>query len=67
MYVLGEAYMDCGQLVVGAPRDKKKPFIVSTKSEEELIKTKKSSANLQLIGGIVCAVIGVIAVITQFL
>lgn len=63
MYALGEVYMNCGQLYLGPPRDSSKPFIVTTKSEEELIKNKKNSAMTNLVGGIVGIAIGVIFVI----
>ncbi len=63
LYVLGEAYMENGQIYIGQPREKSKPFIVTTKSEEELVKNKESAAKFQLFGGIASAVIGVILII----
>jgi hypothetical protein len=66
LYVLGEAYMEGGQIIVGQPRDKSKPFIVTTKSEEELVNSKEKVVKLNLFGGIGCAVLGVIMIIVQF-
>lgn len=66
LYVLGEAYMENGQIYVGPPRDKSKPFIVTTKSEEELVKSKQSAAKMNLFGGIASAVVGVIMIIVYF-
>lgn len=63
LYVLGEAYLENGQIVIGPPRDKSKPFIVTTKSEEELVKSKESAVKMNLFGGIACAVIGLIMII----
>ena len=59
LYVIGEAFLSGGEIHIGKPKDPKKPFIVSTKSEEELIDTSDRNALLSLVGGIAAAVIGV--------
>ena len=64
LYLLGDAYMNAGQLTFGKPTEKGKQYIVTAKSEEELVSSKESSKKAALIGGIACAVIGVIMIIT---
>lgn len=64
LYVLGQAVEDGGELTVAKPsKDKDVEYIVSTKSEEELIKGAESSAKMSLYGAIALAVIGVILII----
>mgnify|MGYP000524530011 CR=1 FL=1 len=63
LYVLGEAYLQSGELYIGKPLDGKKPFIVSVKSEAELIESNKFASTLSLVGGIVLAVLGVFVMI----
>jgi hypothetical protein len=45
------------------PKDNKQNFIVSVKSEEELVKDADSAAKGSLIGLIVCAVLGIASII----
>lgn len=66
LYVLGEAYMNCGQLFIGPPREKGKSFIVSTKSEEELIKNKKNSKMMAIVLGCAAIVIGIAMIVMNF-
>lgn len=66
LYLLGDAYMNAGTLTFGKPTEKGKQFIVTAKSEEELVSTKQSSQKMSLIGGIACAVIGLIIMISGF-
>lgn len=63
LYLLGDAYMNAGELTFGKPTEKGKQYIVTAKSEEELVSSKESSKKALLIGGIVCAVIGVVTII----
>lgn len=63
LYVLGEAYMMAGKLYIGPPKDSKKPFICTTKSEDQMLKQTQSSQRSSLIGGIACGVIGLILII----
>jgi hypothetical protein len=67
LYVLGEASDRDGPLSVVAPRDGDKKFLISAKSEEELIKEKKGTATMMLVGGIAALVIGVILLGAHFL
>lgn len=60
LYVIGEAYKVGDSIHIGKPMDSKKPFIVTTKSEEDLINTSNKNAMISLIGGIASIVIGVI-------
>jgi hypothetical protein len=59
LYILGEASDKDGELVIKKPSDKKKKFIVSVKSEEELIKQYTTTATLMLVGTIILPVIGI--------
>lgn len=60
LYVIGEAYKVGDTIHIGKPMDTKKPFVVTTKSEEDLINSSNSKAISALVGGIALAVIGVI-------
>jgi uncharacterized membrane protein len=66
LYILGEASDKDGELEVKRPSDKKKKFLVSVKSEEELIKSFTSAALFMLIGTIVLSLIGVGLIIGAF-
>jgi hypothetical protein len=59
LYVLGEISDRRGELSIVKPQDKNKNFIISTKSEEEIVKSTESAAQWQMIGAIASAVIGV--------
>lgn len=65
VYVLGAASDFSGQLKIQKPREKGQ-FIISMKSEEELLKSSQSGMTWSLIGAIACFVIGVIFVILHF-
>lgn len=61
LYILGEATdRRGGELTVVKPVEKKENFIVSTKSEEQLLKSAQGSAQGYMIGGIVAVIVGVI-------
>lgn len=60
LYVLGEAYMISNRIYIGPPKNGKDPFIVTNKSEEQLLKSKKSAQNSLTVGGIACAVLGLV-------
>lgn len=59
LYVLGEAFRFGSSIQIGRPKDPKKPFIVSTKSEETVINEKKMNSNMLLFGGIAAIIIGI--------
>jgi len=64
LYVLGQAVEDSGELTVAKPsKDKDVEYIVSTKSEEELIKGAENSAKMSLYGTIALGIIGVVLII----
>lgn len=63
LYVIGEAFKVGDTLHIGKPQDSKKPFIVTTKSEEDLVNSSNKNANFALIGGIIAIVIGIIMLI----
>lgn len=66
LYILGEVNDRRGELMVTKPNEKGKQFIVSTKSEDELIRSSESSAKWQQIGAIASIVIGIIVIIASF-
>lgn len=59
LYALGEVYMQGGRILLEHQKSSDLPFIVTAKSQEQLVKGKKNSQNFVLIGGIASAVIGV--------
>ena len=58
LYVLGEAYMLANRIWIGPPKDKKQPFIVTTRSEEQMLKDTQSSQTTSTVFGIICALAG---------
>lgn len=60
LYVLGEAYMVANRIHIGPPRDSKQPYIVTTKSEEQMLKNTQSSQTTAMVGGIISIVGGLI-------
>lgn len=67
LYVLGEAYMEGTTLHIGKPIDKEKSFIVSTKSEDQLVGKYEGNAKVAFFGGIGAVVVGVLLLISHFL
>ncbi|MCS6796087.1 MAG: E3 ubiquitin ligase family protein [Raineya sp.] len=63
LYVYGEANDRDGELTISKPRDENQNFIVSVKSEEELVQAAESSASLSLVGAIALVIIGAILII----
>ncbi len=63
LYVLGEASDRRGELAVMKPREPKNQFIVSTKSEEELVSSLEGNAKMSLAGAIALAIIGLGAIV----
>lgn len=60
LYVIGEAFKVGNTIHIGKPQDSKKPFIVTTKSEEDLVNNSNQKAMFCLVGGIVAIIIGII-------
>lgn len=60
LYVIGEAYRVGDTIHIGKPMDSKKPFIVTTKSEEDLINSSNTSATMSIVGGVISIVIGIV-------
>lgn len=63
LYVLGEALLDGAKIIINKPRDVKKPFIVSVKSEADIVQSNKTSAKIALIFGILLALAGIAVMI----
>lgn len=66
IYVIGEAFKVGDTIHIGKPMDNKKPFIVTTKSEEDVINSSNQKALTMLVGGIIAIIIGIIFLIKQF-
>ena len=62
MQIIGEAFKVGDTLHIGKPQDPKKPFIVTTKSEEDLVNTSDKNAMLYLVGGIIAIIIGMVMI-----
>lgn len=60
LYVIGEAFRVGNTLHIGKPQDNKKPFIVTTKSEEDLVNSSNQKAKFALIGGIILIILGIV-------
>ena len=63
LYVIGEAFKVGNTIHIGKPQDNKKPFIVTTKSEEDMINKSKQNEWMALIVGIVVIIIGILSLI----
>lgn len=59
LYVLGDVYAQGDRLNITKPADKKRPFIVSTKNEADLVHGNKVGATVSLVGGIIAAAAGI--------
>jgi len=66
LYVLGAASDSSGELIIQKPREKGQ-FIISLKSEEELLKSSKSGMTWSLVGAIACFVVGIVCIILHFM
>ncbi len=59
LYILGEAVDAGGELAVQKPGDKKSRFIISCKSEEELVRSTATAVTALLVSGLVAGLGGV--------
>lgn len=62
VYILGEASDRSGPLMIQKPREKGK-FLISLKSEEELVASAKSGMTWSLYGSIACFILGLVFII----
>ena len=60
LYIIGEAYKRGDALYIGAPADKQKPFIISSKSEAEVLKSKKAQSVAALVFGFIFLIVAVV-------
>jgi hypothetical protein len=65
VFVLGSASDSSGELMIQKPKEKKEQFLISLKSEEELLASAKSGTKWSLVGAIACFVVGVVFIILQ--
>ena len=65
VFVLGAASDMAGELTLQKPREKDKDFLISLKSEEEILTSSKSGMTWSLVGAIACALIGLVLIVLQ--
>ncbi|MBM3713235.1 MAG: hypothetical protein FJW56_07355 [Actinobacteria bacterium] len=63
LYLLGEAWLEGVRIKFGRPQDSNKPFMLSGKSEADILKENKTKANLALVFGIIIIVGGILVMI----
>lgn len=63
LYVLGEALLEGKNINILRPRDSKKPFIVSVRSEEDIVRSNNKNANIALVFAILLALAGILIMI----
>jgi len=66
VYVLGEAADIGGKLIVRAPAEGEKPFLITYKSEEQAVKDKERNALFLAIAAAVCVVVGLGLIVLAF-
>jgi hypothetical protein len=67
LYILGEAVDSGGVLAVQKPGDKKSKFIISCKSEEELVRSTTSAITALLITGLIAGAGGVVMLVLSLI
>ena len=63
LYVLGEALLEGKKINILRPRDSKKPFIVSVRSEDDIVKSNNKNANIALVFAALLALAGILIMI----
>lgn len=66
LYVLGEVKTDEGNLIITKPTENKGKLIISSKSEEELMREGQKNVKIYLISSIALAALGIGATIASF-
>jgi len=67
IYILGEAADNGGELKIQKPAEKGKKFIISVKSEEELMRGITNSLTALLVGAIISGIAGVVVIVLNIL
>jgi hypothetical protein len=63
LYLLGEAWLEGMKIKMGKPGEKDKPFIVSVRSEADIIQSNVRNARIALIIGILIALAGILVMV----
>jgi hypothetical protein len=63
LYVLGEALLEGKKINIMRPRDSKKPFILSVRSEDDIVRSNNRNANIALVFAILIALAGILLMI----
>ncbi|RPJ07523.1 MAG: E3 ubiquitin ligase, partial [Spirochaetaceae bacterium] len=67
LYVMGEASDSQGELAIQKPSDKKNRFLISVKSEEELIRSSTSTMTGLLVGSLISGAAGITVIVLTLL
>lgn len=63
LYAMGDAWIEGAKIYMGKPIDEKKPFILSVRSEADIVKSNKTGATAALVFGILLAIAGILIMI----
>lgn len=63
IYALGDAWLEGGKIQMGKPIDKKKPFILSSRNETDIVSSNKSGAKVALVFGVLLVIAGILIMI----
>lgn len=63
LYVLGEALLEGNRINIFKPKEDDKPFIVSVRSEDDIVRSNNRSANIALAFAILLAVAGILIMV----
>jgi len=63
LYVLGEALLEGKKINILRPGDSKKPFIVSVRSEDDIVRSNNKNANIALVFAVLLALAGILIMI----
>ena len=63
LYLLGEALLEGKKINIMRPGDSNKPFILSVKSEDDIVRSNNRSANIALVFAVLLALAGILIMI----
>ncbi len=63
LYAIGEAWLEGEKIIFGKPTESKNPFILSVRSESEILQSNKKGSTVALVLGIILAVAGLAVMI----
>jgi hypothetical protein len=63
LYAMGDTWLENAKIYMGKPIDEKKPFILSVRSETDIVQSNKTGATVALVFGILLAIAGILIMI----